>query len=146
MSVTPAQDKGTLYHLVQKSLWESCKAGGKSYYPPTYEADGFIHLTKEAPLLLSIANHFYQSVSGDFIVLALDSSKLTSEVKFEAAAAVGNTEAPETQQLFPHLYGTINSDAVTQELPVQRSGDKTFLSIAGLPAAVESEKVRMEPS
>lgn len=42
--------------------------------------DGFIHLTKEAELLLGVANHFYKPVPGDFLVLAIDSSKLTSKV------------------------------------------------------------------
>jgi uncharacterized protein (DUF952 family) len=49
--------------------------------------DGFIHLTKEAELLLGVANHFYKPVPGDFLVLAIDSSKLTSKV--------GNRHAPQ---------------------------------------------------
>lgn len=73
-------DCGLLYHLIQQGLWESCKAEQRPYFPPTYEADGFIHLTKEAPLLLPVANHFYTSVPGPFLVLQIDSRMLTSEV------------------------------------------------------------------
>jgi hypothetical protein len=32
------QDHGTLYHLIQKDLWEQSKQSGKPYFPPTYEA------------------------------------------------------------------------------------------------------------
>jgi hypothetical protein len=32
------QDHGTLYHLIQKDLWEQSKQSGKPYLPPTYEA------------------------------------------------------------------------------------------------------------
>jgi uncharacterized protein (DUF952 family) len=44
------------------------------------QADGFIHLTKEAQLLLGVANHFYTQVPGTFLVLAIDSTKLSSKV------------------------------------------------------------------
>lgn len=44
--------------------------------------DGFIHLTKDPSLLLSVANHFYKSVTDDFLVLVIDSTKLTSRVSF----------------------------------------------------------------
>jgi hypothetical protein len=39
-------------------------------------------LTKEANLLLGVANHFYRKVPGDFLVLAIDSKQLTSKVTF----------------------------------------------------------------
>jgi len=39
-----------------------------------------------------VANHFYKGILGDFIVLQCDPAKLKAEVKFEAAAAVGDQE------------------------------------------------------
>lgn len=32
------QDHGTLYHLIQKDLWEQAKQSGQPYFPPTYAA------------------------------------------------------------------------------------------------------------
>ncbi|KAL4853321.1 hypothetical protein ACK3TF_005668 [Chlorella vulgaris] len=139
-----------LYHMVEAAQWKSCKAQGTPYYPPTYEADGFTHLTADPALLLTVANHFYTSSVGDWIVLVLDASELTAEVKYEPAAPVGNisstgvlggaerqeaTEAP-PEPLFPHLYGSIDFAAVRQELPMQRGPTGSFLSIQGLPAAL----------
>ncbi len=43
--------------------------------------DGFIHLTKGPGLLLTVANHFYKDVPGDWYVLGIDSSMLTSKVR-----------------------------------------------------------------
>lgn len=43
-----------LYHLVQKPLWDTHKSQDKPYYPPTYDADGFTHLTKNPDLLLEV--------------------------------------------------------------------------------------------
>ena len=53
-----------LYHLVPKSQWSDCQGRCTPYYPATYTQDGFIHLTKEASLLLPVANHFYKDVPG----------------------------------------------------------------------------------
>lgn len=30
-------NSGIMYHLVQQTLWEQCKASNTPYYPPTYE-------------------------------------------------------------------------------------------------------------
>ena len=46
-----------------------------------YEQDGFIHLTADPQLLVTVANHFYTSSQGDWIVLVIDSSKLSAEVR-----------------------------------------------------------------
>lgn len=107
-------------------------------------------MTADPALLLTVANHFYTSSVGDWIVLVLDASELTAEVKYEPAAPVGNisstgvlggaqrreaAEAP-PEPLFPHLYGSIDFAAVRQELPMQRGPTGSFLSIEGLPAAL----------
>ena len=54
----PSHDKHTnIYHLVQKPLWEKCQAENKTYYPPTYEVDGFTHATADPAFLIGVANH-----------------------------------------------------------------------------------------
>jgi uncharacterized protein (DUF952 family) len=62
---------------------------------------------------------------------------VTPQVVFEPAAPVGATpaKASQAEQLFPHLYGTIDYPAVTRELPVARGPDGTFLAIEGLAEA-----------
>ncbi|KAK9815700.1 hypothetical protein WJX72_008279 [[Myrmecia] bisecta] len=135
-------DHGLLYHLVPHGTWETHKSSKTAYFPPTYEQDGYIHLTKEPAFLLQVANHFYTDVPGPWVVLCIDSSKLTSEVKFEPASVVGNKAPPadgygqagqtEAAVLFPHLYGTIDFGSVQSELPVVRDDDGKFVSITGL--------------
>ncbi|GLI63085.1 hypothetical protein VaNZ11_005987 [Volvox africanus] len=136
-----------LYHMVQKELWVAAKESNQPYFPPTYDQDGFIHLTADPAFLLGIGNHFYRSVGGDFLLLVLDPAKLTAKVVLEPAAAVGSKsaeglvpdnaprEAEKTEPappLFPHLYGTIDYHAVQSELAIQRDADGVFLSIPGL--------------
>ena len=49
--------------------------GGGTYYPPTYEQDGFIHLTADPLKLLGVANHFYKSSIGDWTWWVCSGSK-----------------------------------------------------------------------
>ena len=69
-----------LFHLAPKEQW------GEEYLPSTYDIDGFIHLTKEISLLLEVANHFYKASPGEWIVLCIDQSKLSSEVRFKKSS------------------------------------------------------------
>ena len=50
-------------------------------------------------------------VPGDFLVLCIDSTKLSAEVKFEAAADVGDkkTGGALTDKTFPHLVNSLCS-------------------------------------
>ncbi|CAM9588025.1 unnamed protein product [Choristocarpus tenellus] len=134
-----------IYHLVQEAKWRDNFSNGGTYLPSTYQQDGFIHATAEAELLLPVANHFYTDVPGTFLCLRIDVDLLTSEVKYEAAAPVGEKTAHSTQsageeagesvenaQEFPHIYGPINPAAVVAELLVKRTMDGSFISVEGL--------------
>ena len=72
--------------------------------------------------------------AGTYIVLRLDASLLEAEVKFEMAAPVGDKSANKLEGavLFPHLYGTINFNAVVDELIVERLPDGSFVRIEGI--------------
>lgn len=74
-----------LYHLCPREAWDHANHNPSTpYFPPTYTADGFIHLTKDPSLLLTVANHFYKSdpTHRVWIVLVIDQHKLTSPVRF----------------------------------------------------------------
>ncbi|QDZ24916.1 hypothetical protein HOP50_15g74590 [Chloropicon primus] len=113
------------YHLVPQTEWRLCQEEGKPYYPKTYEADGFTHLSDNTDVLLSIGNHFYKTIPGRFLVLEVDPARLTSEVKLEPAAPVGEIKPHDTidEKLFPHCYGPIDLASVVKELKVDRSDD-----------------------
>ena len=66
--------------MCPEDTWLSLKRSSTNYFPPTYGADGFIHLTADPSLLLQVGNHFYKGDPGKWILLVIDSSKLTSEV------------------------------------------------------------------
>ncbi len=111
-----------ILHLVAKSTWES-RPTGSTYLPDAYTKDGFIHCTQGDDLLLQVANRFYKTVPGDFLVLDIDESKVTAQIKWEASASptpVAPTESAPVNAVTPPLqqqpYAEVmNSDAMPPE-------------------------------
>jgi uncharacterized protein (DUF952 family) len=70
--------------------------------------------------MLQVANAFYRAVPGDFVLLVIDTERLTAPLKWEAS-----TDA--LAQLFPHIYGPIDYAAVVDVRAVRRGVDGEFL-------------------
>ncbi|HKK22673.1 MAG TPA: DUF952 domain-containing protein [Pseudohaliea sp.] len=127
-----------VYHLVQARLWEPVVDSDGTYYPPTYEADGFTHATANPAALMNVANHFYKGVDGTWYCLRMTEESLAAtgvETIWEGTAPVGDVE-PEFEgsddELFPHILGGIKPAAVLELLPVERAEDGTFLGVPGV--------------
>ena len=129
-----------IYHLVQTKLWEACKKNGTTYYPPTYEQDGFTHATADPSKLLAVANYFYQDVQADWLCLKMTRETLHQAgitLKFEDPSPVGNKKALTAKESggerFPHIYGGIPAQGVVvEEYVVHRGPAGEYLSIDGL--------------
>jgi uncharacterized protein (DUF952 family) len=136
----PLHDSHTdIYHLVQVPLWKACTESGETYYPPTYQQDGFIHATADPSMLLGVANHFYKSVVSDWLCLRMTRATLAAAgitLKFEDPAPVGTTPALSSEQSggerFPHIFGGIPPSTVVGASVVYRGPDGEYLGIEGL--------------
>ena len=89
-----------LYHIVPADTW--AKFDGE----PTYEADslqteGFIHLSEQHQIA-GVLDRYYRNVP-DLLLLHIDPTKLTHELKYEAST---------NGEHFPHVYGPIDKVAV----------------------------------
>ena len=134
-------DEEVLYHMCQKSLWDEAVSAKKAYFPPTFKEDGmFTHATAVPQRLVTTANHFYTSTTGDWICLQLSRSALYNigiDTVFEEAKPVGETGVGDTWEswICPHIYGGIPTKLegiVTHVYDMKRDNDGTFLSIVGL--------------
>jgi len=85
--------------LVEPSIWESFY--GEIYYPPNYDAEGFIHLSYNHQLAWA-ANKFYAKAEG-VLALEINLEQLRSFVQEEPAGGLG---------LFPHLHCGLPTKAV----------------------------------
>jgi uncharacterized protein (DUF952 family) len=84
-----------ILHLVAQVEWDS-KQANQAYVPDAFAHDGFIHCTQGDALLLKVANNFYKSTPGEFLVLGIDETKVTAPVKWEAASAPAAATLPTT--------------------------------------------------
>ena len=91
-----------IYHIVPAIVWKEYES--KSEYEATsLKTEGFIHLSQKEQVAGTL-NRYYQNAM-DLLLLHVETDKLTHELKYE----------PSTNgELFPHLYGPLNKDAVVQ--------------------------------
>ncbi len=101
-----------IYHMLPQTAWEALPAGSP-YAAGTLADEGFVHCTGEPSLLETVANRFYRQEPGAWLILVLAVDKLTAPVRWEAADG----------QLFPHVYGPIDREAVVNVVSFPRSID-----------------------
>lgn len=90
-----------IYHVTTKQEWEEALKKG-FYEAPSLQTEGFIHCSK-AEQVAGVLERYFKGES-DLVKLHIDISKLQHALKFELA--------PSVQEEFPHVFGTINIDAV----------------------------------
>ncbi len=123
-----------IYHLALVADWQTAVNTNAIYFPPTYDADGFVHGTSHAEKLLEVANHFYVESVGDWVCLEMTEASLAArniKVKYEPAANVGDQDGTLEGEpvLFPHIFGGLHPDVVTNTYPVIRDTSGRFLAI-----------------
>jgi len=105
-----------IYHIISCQDWENAQKEGV-YAPESLKTDGFIHFS-HADQLVSVANSFYKGKIG-LIILKVAPELLEAELKIGPPL-----EAPMSGVLFPHLYGSLNLNAVKGfvEFPCDEDG------------------------
>ena len=103
-----------IYHILPTADWKQALELG-SYQPPSLISEGFIHFSTLTQVVHT-ANRYYPAVD-DLCLLVADVDKLAADVQMENT--VGGTE------LFPHLYGPLNLEAVVKvvEFPHDAAGE-----------------------
>ena len=92
-----------IYHITTRGEWEAAVAKG-SYQAATQPEEGFMHCST-AEQVPGVLERYYSGGTG-LVKLRIDPEKLTSPLIYELAASVN--------QLFPHIYGPLNVDAVVE--------------------------------
>jgi uncharacterized protein (DUF952 family) len=104
-------ERMALFHVTTRSAWTAALASG-SYHPPSLDTEGFIHFSGDKQWLTS-ANRFFRGQAG-LVLLVVRADRLCARLVYESADG----------EQFPHLYGELNVDAVTDvfELPLAPDG------------------------
>jgi len=91
-----------IYHVTTNAEWNKAKELGY-YEHPSLKDEGFIHCSQEHQVAGVLERYFAGQTN--LVKLMIDTDKLTSKLVFDWS--------PSTQDTFPHVYGPINVDAVT---------------------------------
>ena len=89
-----------IYHIVLPEVWKSVK-NGSSYSAASLDTEGFIHCSYDHQLDGVIGR--YYANEPELVILTIDPAKLTSELVEESSTG---------GEIYPHIYGAINLDAV----------------------------------
>jgi uncharacterized protein (DUF952 family) len=105
----------TLFHITSESAWSNARTQGQ-YVPETFAAEGFVHCS-EHDQLIRVANMRFAGRS-DLVLLWISVARLSARVLYENLE--GGTE------LFPHVYGPIELEAVIAATPFRPGPDGRF--------------------
>lgn len=90
-----------IYHVTTKENWEKAVAAG-FYEAPSLHTEGFIH-NSTAAQVQGVLERYYAGQS-KLVLLHIAETKLIAELKYELA--------PSVNEMFPHIFGVINLDAI----------------------------------
>ncbi len=121
----------SVIHITSRRLWDEAQGAGK-YAPPSLPSEGFIHCSTSKQVL-AVAGRFYRGQSG-LVLLVIDPARLTSALKWEPPADGTPPPGVPAADLFPHVYGPINLDAVVQVLDFEPGPNGQF----SLPASLNT--------
>lgn len=102
-----------IVHICQKTAWEAAQQAGE-YRPSSLAAEGFIHASQPEQVL-PVANRFYAG-QNDLLVLWIDPRRVRASIRYE----------PADDELFPHIYGVLNLDAVQVVRPFPPDAQGVF--------------------
>ena len=88
----------TIYKICPRPEWESAAKIGTYYGSSDDVCDGFIHFSCASQLAGTLAKHFTNQT--DLVLVSVPIVELGTELKWEASRG---------GQLFPHLYGNLNT-------------------------------------
>ena len=107
-----------IFHILKKHEWQQAMERG-CYEPASLTTEGFVHCStrEQTP---ATANRYYRGQTG-LVLLCIDPSRLTAELRLEPPA---NPHDERARELFPHVYGPINLDAVRRavDFPCDSTG------------------------
>lgn len=112
-----------IYHLTTRKFWKRALATG-DYRTDSLEDDGFIHCSTLLQTL-PVAEKFFPK-KNKLVILLIENTLLTSHLKWEPPSDGTPPPGAPAGELFPHIYGPLNLDAVVKVLDMARNDEGWF--------------------
>lgn len=110
-----------IYHMLPKAEYDGLD-DTTPYAAASLATEGFIHCTADPDRLVGIANRFYRDTPGPFVLMCIREQRIRSSLRWEEADG----------HVFPHIYGTLNWDAVDRVIDFPRHQNGDFILPPGL--------------
>jgi uncharacterized protein (DUF952 family) len=107
--------QNVIFHITSRSQWTKAK-NLETYSSDTLASEGFTHCSTLDQVIGS-ANRFFKGKQ-HLLILAIEIDRVIPEIRYEGAAA---------NNLFPHIYGELNIDAVIQVIDLEAGIDGLFV-------------------
>ena len=108
-----------IFHIARATAWDE---SAPEYRGDTLDAEGFIHCS-DARQVLKVANETFRG-DDHLLLLEIDPTRVVPTIRYENL--VGGEE------LFPHIYGALNRDAVLGVHPLVADPSGEFSPPAAL--------------
>ena len=105
-----------IVHISTRDAWKKAVESG-DYHHDSLVQEGFIHCSRMEQIL-KVANTFYPGKEG-FVLMWIDTGNLTAELRWEESDG----------DVYPHLYGPINLDAVITVLDFPPDEEGSFVEV-----------------
>jgi uncharacterized protein (DUF952 family) len=105
----------TILHITQSARWAQAKNLG-TYRSDSLDTEGFIHCSTLAQVIGS-ANRFFKGLT-NLVILVIDIERVTPEIRYEGA---------DPNNLFPHIYGELNIDAIVRAIDLESDSNGLFI-------------------
>jgi uncharacterized protein (DUF952 family) len=104
-----------ILHIATPQAWQQAQTNG-SYQPEMFSREGFIHCSTPTQVV-EVANRHFRGQTG-LLLLKIEAERVRAEIRYE------NLEGG--KQLFPHIYGELNLDAVVAVSDFEPQAGGTF--------------------
>ncbi|MFM2304760.1 MAG: hypothetical protein RLZZ135_2172 [Cyanobacteriota bacterium] len=104
-----------ILHITSSAEWKNAKTLG-TYRSDSLADESFIHCSTAAQVIGS-ANRFFKGRE-NLVILSIDPDRVSAEIRYEGV---------ESNNLFPHIYGELNIDAVRQVTDLETDADGIFV-------------------
>ena len=111
----PAPHPPITFHLTPLAVWIA-QRNSAVYKPEPFDREGFIHCTDGEKRALDVGNRYYTGDSRPYCLLEIARARLTAPVVYE-----------DTEQVYPHIYGPLDTAAIRAVRTVERDDAGRFI-------------------
>jgi len=113
-----------IFHITPRTAWDEAQQRG-DYRAESLATEGFIHCSTISQVL-PVAESFYKSQNG-LVLLVIEPTLLSSDLIWEPPSGGSPPSGVPEGDPFPHIYGSINLDAVVKVVDLKKNADNKFI-------------------